>query len=48
MRSFNPAGTHLLADVVNADLNNGSRKLIEIDLMTGEPTGSSDSRGWCE
>lgn len=36
--SFNPAGTHLLADVVNADLNNGSRKLIEIDLMTGEPT----------
>ena len=38
MRCFNPAGTHLLADVVNPDSNNGSRKLIEIDLETGEPT----------
>lgn len=38
VRCFNPQGTHLLADMVNLDLNNGSRKLVEIDIQTGDST----------
>ena len=38
IRCFNHEGTHLLADMINPELNNGSRKLIEIDIETGEAT----------